>query len=66
MALRFASGEHGFALPSSNEQFMPDFRRQRVVLVLEPDKFGFQVTYSLLKAAHFGDHAGIWPADVAE
>lgn len=31
---------------------MTDFRSQRVVLVLEPDKFGFQVAYSLLKAAH--------------
>ena len=31
---------------------MPDFRSQRVVHVLEPDKFRLQVTYSLLKTAH--------------
>ncbi len=31
---------------------MTGFCRQSVVLVLEPDKLGFQVTYSLLKAAH--------------
>ncbi len=31
---------------------MPDLSSQRVVLVLEPDKLGLQVTYSLLKAAH--------------
>jgi len=29
-----------------------DLRSQRVVFILEPDKLGFQVTYSLLKAAH--------------
>ena len=52
MAMRARSSEHGLALPISNKQFMPDFRSQRVVLVLEPNKLGFQVTYSLLKAAH--------------
>jgi len=31
---------------------MTGFRRQSVVLVLEPDQLGFQVAYSLLKAAH--------------
>ncbi len=31
---------------------MTDFRSQCVVRVLKPDQFGFQVTYSLLKAAH--------------
>ena len=33
---------------------------------LEPDKLGFQVPYSLLEAAHLGNHAGIGTADVAE
>ena len=40
--------------------------RKRVVLFLEPDKLGFQVPYSLLEAAHLGNHAGIGTADVAE
>ena len=41
-------------------------RSKRVVFFLEPSKLGFQVTHALLKAAHFGDHARIWTADVAE
>ena len=40
--------------------------RERVVLFLEPDKLGFQVPYSLLEAAHLGNHAGVGTADVAE
>jgi hypothetical protein len=61
------SGEGRLALPISNEQFFwSDFRSKRVVHVLEPDKLSLQVTYSLLKAAHLRDDAGIWPADVAE
>ncbi len=60
------SGEGRLALPISNEQFWSDFRSERVVHVLEPDKLSLQVTYSLLKAAHLRDDAGIWPADVAE
>jgi hypothetical protein len=44
---------------------MPYFRSKGVILVLEPDQLSFQVTYSLLKAAHLLDHAGIGPADVA-
>ena len=60
------SGEGRFALPISNKQFWSDFRSKRVVHVLEPDKLSLQVTYSLLKAAHLRDDAGIWPADVAE
>ena len=40
--------------------------RERVVLFLEPYKLGFQVPYSLLEAAHLGNHAGIGTADVAE
>jgi hypothetical protein len=45
---------------------MADRGNQHIVLVLEPSKLGFQVTYSLLQAAHLCDHAGIRPADVAE
>jgi len=29
-----------------------DFRSESVVFILEPDKLGFQVAYSLLEAAH--------------
>jgi hypothetical protein len=39
---------------------------EHIVLVLKPSKLSFQVTYSLLQAAHLCDHAGIRPADVAE
>jgi hypothetical protein len=60
------SGEGRLALPISNEQFGSDFRSKRIVHVLEPDKLSLQVAYSLLKAAHLRDDAGIWPADVAE
>ena len=60
------SGEGRFALPISNKHFWSDFRSKRVVHVLEPDQLGLQVAYSLLKAAHLRDDAGIWPADVAE
>jgi hypothetical protein len=42
------------------------FNRERVVLFLKPYKLGFEVAYSLLKAAHLGNHAGIGTADVAE
>jgi hypothetical protein len=40
--------------------------RKRVILLLEPNKLGFQVAYSLLEAAHLGNDAGIGTADVAE
>jgi len=45
---------------------VPVARSQRVVLLLKPDKLGFQIPYALLEATHFGDHARIWTADVAE
>jgi hypothetical protein len=45
---------------------MPNFRSERVVLFLKPDQRSLQVTHTLLKSAHFCDHAGIRPADVAE
>jgi len=31
---------------------MTDCRDEHIILVLEPCKLGFQVTYSLLQAAH--------------
>ncbi len=45
---------------------MADLRGKRVVLFLEPQKLGFQITYTLLETAHLGDHAGIGAADVTE
>ena len=60
------SGEGRLALPISDKQFGSDFRSKLVVHVLESDELSLQVTYSLLKAAHLRDDAGIWPADVAE
>ena len=40
--------------------------RERVILFLKPYKLSFEVAYSLLEAAHLGNHAGIGTADVAE
>jgi hypothetical protein len=37
-----------------------------LVLFLKPDKLGFQVANTLLETTHFGDHARIGTADVAE
>jgi hypothetical protein len=59
------SGERRLALPISDEQFFAYLSGQRIVLVLEPHQRGFQVTHSLLQAAHLRDHTGIKPADVA-
>jgi hypothetical protein len=61
-----ASGKRRFALPFSNKQFLAYLSGQRIILVLEPHQRGFQVTHSLLQAAHLRDHTGIKPADVAE
>jgi hypothetical protein len=60
------SGERGFALPASYEKLVADFRGEHIPLLLEPGKLGFQVTHTPLQATHFGDNAGIRPADVAE
>jgi hypothetical protein len=48
------------------EQFLAGLRSERVVLLLEPDELSFEITYTLLEAAHLRDHAGIGSADVAE
>jgi hypothetical protein len=58
------SGQSRFA--NRDKQLMPDFSGQRVVLLLEPVQRCFEITNSLLKAAHLGDHARIRPAYVAE
>jgi hypothetical protein len=59
------SGERGFAGRYQQVRASTVYR-QRVVLLLEPNKLGFQVSYSLLETAHLGYHAGIGTADVAE
>jgi len=59
------SGERGLAIRHHHVR-VGCLYRKRVVLFLEPDKLGFQVTYSLLEAAHLGNHAGVGTADVAE
>jgi hypothetical protein len=59
------SGERRFAVRHQHV-LVSRLYGERVVFFLEPDKLGFQVTYSLLQAAHLGKHAGIGTADVAE
>jgi hypothetical protein len=59
------SGERGFAVRDQHVR-TGSLYRERLVLFLEPDKLGFQVPYSLLEAAHLGNHAGVGTADVAE
>jgi hypothetical protein len=59
------SGERRFAV-CDHQVLVSRIYRQRVVLFLEPDKFGFQVTYSLLQTAHLGYHTRIGTADVAK
>jgi hypothetical protein len=60
----YRSGKHRLAGP--NQQVLANLRGKRVLLVLKPEKFGFQVTNTLLEATHLVDHAEIGPADVAE
>jgi hypothetical protein len=45
---------------------MANLRGKRVLLVLKPEKLGFEVANTLLEATHLVDHAEIGPADVAE
>ncbi len=62
---RCPSGEHWLAI--LNQQVLVScLYGKRVILFLEPSKLGFQVPYSLLEAAHLGNHAGVGTADVAE
>ena len=59
------SGERRFAIRHQHVR-AGCLYRERFVLFLEPHKLGFQVSYSLLEAAHLGNHAGVGTADVAE
>jgi hypothetical protein len=60
------SGERGLAIQNQLVFLASRMFRQRIVFLLKPDKFGFEVPYTLLEAAHLGNHARIWTADVAE
>jgi hypothetical protein len=53
-------------LAGRNQQVVIDLHGQRVLLLLKPDKLGFQVANALLETTHLIDHAEIGPADVAE
>jgi len=59
-------GERWFAIRYQQVLMLVRLQRKCVVLFLEPDKLGFQVTYSLLEAAHLGNQPGVGTADVAE
>jgi hypothetical protein len=58
-------GERGLAIPGQHV-LVGSFQGERVVEFLEPSQLGFQVTNTLLEAAHLGYHAGIGTANVAE
>jgi hypothetical protein len=61
-----SSGKRGLAVENEHVLVMRQPRSERIVLVLEPSKLSFQVANTLLETTHFGDHARIWTADVAE
>jgi hypothetical protein len=60
------SGERGLAIQNQLGFVVSCLSGERVVLLLKPNKFGLEVTYSLLETAHLGNHTRIWTADVAE
>jgi hypothetical protein len=60
------SGERWLAVQYEHVILMTATSGKCVVLFLEPDKLGFQVTNALLETAHLGDHTRIGTADVAE
>jgi hypothetical protein len=60
------SGERGLAIQNQLAFLGSCLFGQRVVFLLKPDKLGFEVPYTLLKAAHLGNDTRIWTADVAE
>jgi hypothetical protein len=60
------SGERGLVIENEHVLVVRKPRSKGVVLVLEPNKLGFQVANTLLETAHFRDHTRIWTADVAE
>jgi hypothetical protein len=60
-----SSDERGLAFRDQHV-LVGSHNRKRVIRLLEPNKLGFQVAYSLLEAAHLGNDAGIGTADVAK
>src|SRR5215475_2711191 len=64
--VRDVSGERGFAFAAGSDEFVADAGGKHVVRFLQPGELGLQFLHTLLEAAHFRQHAGIRPADVAE
>jgi hypothetical protein len=60
------SGKRGLAIENEHVLVVRQPRSERVILVLEPHKLGFQVANALLETAHFRDHTRIGTADVAK
>jgi hypothetical protein len=58
--------ERGLAFRDQHVVLMASFNGKCGILLLKPNKLGFQVAHSLLEAAHLGNDAGIGTADVAE
>jgi hypothetical protein len=61
-----SSGKRRLTVQNEHVVLVADASGERVVLFLEPHKLGFQVANTLLETAHFGDHARIGAANVAE
>jgi hypothetical protein len=61
-----SSGKRGLAIENEHVLVVRQPRSERVILVLEPHKLGFQVANALLETAHFRDHTRIGTADVAK
>ncbi len=61
-----SSGERWLAVQNEHVILVTVASGKCVVLVLKPDKLGFEVANTLLETAHLGDHARIGTADVAE
>jgi hypothetical protein len=59
------SGEGRLAILQMDQVLVTSLRK-RVVLGLEPGEFCLEIADTLLKAAHFRDHARVRTADVAE
>jgi hypothetical protein len=60
------SGERWLAVAAGYEELVTNPGGEHIVRLLEPGKLCLQVLHPLLETAHFREHAGIRPADVAE
>jgi hypothetical protein len=48
------------------QHFMTDSGSEHVIYFLQPGKLGFKIAHTPLQSAHFGNHAGIRPANMAK